>query len=435
MSDANHGSAAPGGPDSKPPAHNPYAPSAQSSGHNPYAPGPQPPAPQPPGPNPAPGQEAPDNYPGQGAGAPIPAASYPPPGYPQPGYPAAGHPQSGYSQADYPQGWYPPEAPPQPPRPYHHALYRAQGGNVWRGVVAIILLALGFFLLQIPGSIVLLIESGLPTDPEDVLQLTITPLGLMALNLSLAALWPLSWGIQRMLYGARPGMLHSVAGRIRWRLFGILAAVLVPLYFVYVLASAVFFPEVETGAFTSTALAFILVAILTTPLQSAGEEVAFRGLLHRAVGGWFRNPRIALVIGAAFSSILFALAHGAGDVWLNAYYFVFGISMVVITWRTQGLEGAIIAHAANNTFLMLYNAAVGADFDSMFEREAGTGGPFMLIAMALCAVAAGLVWWRTRTTKAVEAMDLPENIRPNPWRDQEADAEAPAGAAATGPRP
>ena len=417
MSDANHGSTASGEPDNRedhPPGQQvpsgPHPVGQQQPGRrNPYAPGPQPP----------------HAYPSQGAGVPPSAPDYSQPGYPHPGQP----------QPAAPQAWYPPAPMWHPPRSYHHALHRPQGGNIWRGVVAIILLAAGFFLLQIPGSIVLIIESGLPEDPEDLLQLTITPLGLMALNLSLAALWPLSWGIQRMLYGARPGTLHSITGRIRWRLFGILAAVLVPLYLVYVLASAVLFPEVETGAFTSTALAFMLVAILTTPLQSAGEEVAFRGLLHRAVGGWFRNPRIALVIGAAFSSILFALAHGAGDLWLNAYYFVFGLSMVVITWRTQGLEGAIIAHAANNTFLMLYNAAVGADFDAMFEREAGAGGPFMLIAMALCVVAAGLVWWRTRTDKAVEAMKLPENIPPNPWRGQEAPAEPQADAAAAGHRP
>ncbi len=308
----------------------------------------------------------------------------------------------------------------QPPRPYHHALHRSQGGNVWRGVVAIVLLALGFFVLQIPAGVVLIIES------DSIEELSLTPLGLAATNLALAALWPLSLGIQRLLYGVRPGTLHAVSGRIRWRLFGILASVLVPLYLLYVLASPLFLPAEEVGAFTSTALAFILVAILTTPLQSAGEEVAFRGLLHRAVGGWFRNPRVALVIGAIISSIVFAIAHGAGDIWLNAYYAVFGLSMAVITWRTQGLEGAIIAHAANNTFLMIYNAAMGADFDGMFEREAGAGGPFMLVAMGLSALAAALVWWRTRTDSAREAMDLPENIQPNPWREQ--DEPQPAAA-------
>src|SRR5699024_5752458 len=88
-------------------------------------------------------------------------------------------------------------------------------------------------------------------------------------------------------------------------------------------------------------------------------------------------------------------------------YVVFGLSLTVMTWRTQGLEAAIIAHAANNSFIMILNSARGTDFEEAADRSAGAGGPFMLAAMAMCVVAAALVWWRTRTTAAHEAMRLP----------------------------
>lgn len=316
-----------------------------------------------------------------------------------------------------------PAAPPRwrPPRPYHHALRRSEGGNAWRGIVALVLLGLGFFVLQLPATVALILSG------DSLEDMTMTPAVLLAANLGLAGLWPLSMLIERILYGVKFRFVHSVAGKIRWRLFGILAAVLVPVYLLYVVASPLLFPGEEVGAFTTAGVGFIVVALLTTPLQSAGEEVFFRGTLPRVVGGWFASHRLALVVGTVVATLFFALAHGAGDMWLNVYYLVFGVSMVIVTWRTQGLEGAIIAHAANNTFLMVYSAVMGGDFDEMFEREAGTGGPFMLFGMAMCILAAALVWWRTRTTRAREAMQLPEGITPNPWSKEHDDDGPPPG--------
>lgn len=351
-------------------------------------------------------------------GQPAPGYAPPPagPSQPAPGYappPAAGQPGAapGYVQPipGYPHGApaFPPVQAWQPPRPYNHGLRRDQGGNLWRGIVAILMLGAAFLLFQVLLSVVIIIDSGSLTD------LSLTPVGLLATNLGLAALWPTSLAIQRILYGPRPGTLHSVTGKIRWRLFFILAGVLVPAYVVYIAISHLLYP-VETGPFTTTAVGFIVVAILTSPLQSAGEEVAFRGLLPRAIGGWFATHRMALVVGTLISAVLFAAAHGAGDWWLNAYYAVFGLCMAVMTWRTQGLEAAMIAHAANNTFLMVLNAVMGMDFDDMFDREAGAGGPFMLVGMGMCVLVTALVWWRTSRPKARAAMELPENITPNP---------------------
>ncbi|HLS14907.1 MAG TPA: type II CAAX endopeptidase family protein [Beutenbergiaceae bacterium] len=333
--------------------------------------------------------------PGEAQGAPAPPYGGPSTG----GHPAPPGPPAGAGL--------PVEAPPTPlgPLPYHQGL-RRHTGNAWRGILALVLLAVVFFAAQIPVTVIMLMESG-----WDLQSVRLTPLAMIAMNLALGALWPASLLIQRILYGPRPGTLHSITGRIRWRLFGSMCAVLLPAYAIYVGITPFIMPE-ESGPFTATMAAFLIVGLLTTPLQSAGEEVAFRGLLPRAVGGWFANPRVALTAGTVVSSIFFALAHGAGDMWLNSYYLVFAVALTVMTWRTQGLEAAIIAHAANNTFLMVLNSAQGVDFEeSLFERQAGVGGPFMLVAMAMCIVVTALVWWRTSKPKVAAQMQIPEPVK------------------------
>ena len=41
---------------------------------------------------------------------------------------------------------------------------------------------------------------------------------------------------------------------------------------------------------------YLAIVLLTTPLQSAGEEYGFRGLVQRSAGSWFRSTRVALVV-------------------------------------------------------------------------------------------------------------------------------------------
>ena len=54
---------------------------------------------------------------------------------------------------------------------------------------------------------------------------------------------------------------------------------------------------------------FLLVIVLLTPLQAAGEEYAFRGYLTQAFGGLFRQAGSAAAV--VVPALLFALAHGA----------------------------------------------------------------------------------------------------------------------------
>ena len=291
---------------------------------------------------------------------------------------------------------------------YDHALSRIRGA--WRGIVAILLLVIGFLLLSIViGGLGIGIEiarGAVTLEQINSGLVPFTPGVLLSTNVALALTIPLAMGLQRLFFGARPGTLASVAGRLRWKWMGRLALIIVPVWIVYIGASVLIEP-VDFVAVDGTVLIMIAIVILTTPLQAAGEEFGARGLIQRSAGSWFRNPVAAFVVSTLIASSLFALAHLAGDPWLIAYYFIFGVSMSLAARGTGGLEAPILIHATNNVLLFLPAILLG-QLDQGIDRSAGTGGPFMLVPMALCLAAAGIstLWARRNrvqtTTPAIE---------------------------------
>ena len=312
-----------------------------------------------------------------------------------------------------------PVSAPEPSGPTVPVTYdRALSGipGAWRGGVAIVLLVVGFLLLQIViGGVGIVIEvarGALTLDELASRVVPITPGVLLSTNISLALLIPLAMGLQRWLFGAKVGTLASVAGRFRWKWMGRLALVIVPVWVVYLGLGFLLDPGADVQV-DGAALALIAIVILTTPLQAAGEEFGARGLIQRSVGSWFRNPVAAFVVSTLIASSFFALAHLAGDPWLIAYYFVFGASMSIAARGTGGLEAPVLMHATNNVLIFLPAVLLG-QLDQGIDRSAGTGGPFMLVPMALCLAAAGIsTLWARRNRVQVTAPAL-EQRRPAP---------------------
>ncbi|UDM21573.1 CPBP family intramembrane glutamic endopeptidase [Clavibacter michiganensis] len=340
-------------------------------------------------------------------------------------------------------GTFPPELPPlpeRPPVPYHHGL-RDTGGP-WRGILALVLFGVVFFVLSLVFG---LVGFGIEfltgrLDPTDESSLeTMTPVILLATNLSLAALIPVSMLLQRWLFGIRMGATSSIAGRFRWRWLGRVALVMVPVFLVYIGVTFALDPSGEVR-FDGEVWLYLAIVLLTTPLQSAGEEYGFRGLIQRSVGSWFRSTRVALVVGAVVSSSLFALAHLAEDPWLIAYYFVFGLSATLSARHTGGLEAPVLIHALNNTLLFIPTVILG-QMSQSFDRSAGTGGPFMLLPMAVVLGSALLTgWWARRhrlETVAPRPLTAKEERREREraWWEQERQRQASLAAwsAPTGP--
>lgn len=240
----------------------------------------------------------------------------------------------------------------------YHLVHRLGRRGAWRPVVGVVLLTLGLFVLaplvwQLPYVAWLLAtgrSAGAGTDRLLDLDHP-TPIGLAYVNLVLATAIPLTWLLTRWLHGLRPGWLASVAGRIRWRFLLACIGISVVALVATVVVSA-FVPQqggAELGSdphpFTRTTRDFLLVILLLTPLQAAGEEYAFRGYLQQAFGGLFGSR----VFAVGLSSLLFALAHGLGQSWpVFVDRLAFGLVAGALVILTGGLEAGIAMHVLNN---------------------------------------------------------------------------------------
>ena len=342
---------------------------------------------------------------------PVPPDQPVPPAATYPSYPPASDapyppPPTWAWPAPTPAYGYPPPSPTSSdPLPAagteFHQFLRTGRNRWWKGVLVIALLVIGFLLVSlVTGAAAIAFEVATGRIPADSLQtgaLTITPLVLLSVNLSAASLIPLSMLLQWAFYGQPVRWLHSVRGFFRFDLLKKMALIVVPIFVVYVLASIFLLPSPPGGPFTAESVGLLVVVVLTTPLQAAGEEYGARGLIARASGSWVAKPRIALILSAVISALLFMLAHGAGDPWLIVYYFFFGVAMSVVVWRTGGLEVATLIHAVYNMLLFGVAIAMGQDLGAGLDRSAGSAGPWILFPMAVLAGITALVcWWAQR---------------------------------------
>ncbi len=242
--------------------------------------------------------------------------------------------------------------------PYHLVLTGGRPGW-WRYVLGLGVMLAG---LVVVAPLVLLMPFalyylGTSADFGDSMRALVdldnpTPAGLAYLNLTLAAAIPLAWFVVTFVHGLRPRWLASIRPRIRWRyLLACLGVSVIAL--IATLAVSALVPAQAEGTdisghlndFTSTTRDFLIVLVLLTPLQAAGEEYAFRGYLTQAFGGLFRSPWVA--VGA--SSFIFGLAHGIGQsppIFFDR--FAFGLVAGALVVLTGGLEAGIAMHVLNN---------------------------------------------------------------------------------------
>jgi len=182
--------------------------------------------------------------------------------------------------------------------------------------------------------------------------------------------------------------LSSVAPRIRWSYFGVCVGLAVVALVATLLVSTVLpdqgGPELSGSVndFTDRTRDFLLVVLLLTPFQAAGEEYFFRGYLTQAFGGLFSRlgadlGKVLAVVGPA---VLFALAHGIGQ--SPPIFFdrlAFGLVAGVLVIYTGGLEAAIAMHVLNN-FLAF---GIALAFSDMGTALNPTGGSWWNVPVTL----------------------------------------------------
>ncbi|MDX6372025.1 MAG: protease family protein [Nocardioidaceae bacterium] len=297
--------------------------------------------------------------------------------------------------------------------PNYHLVQRVVGRwAVWRPilglVVGVLLMLVAQFALLLGFAVFYLATGADVGDKLNALSDTshVTPSLLAYLNLSLAAAIPIVLFLTRVLHGMRPGWVSSVIGRLRWRwmavTFGLALVALLATLVVGSFVPAAGDPADSTGGlnhWTDATRDFVVVIVLLTPLQAAGEEYAFRGYLTQAFGGLFRSRVAAVLIPA----VLFALAHGAQDAPVFFDRLAFGIVSGILVIATGGLEAGIAMHVLNN--FLAYGFALA--FSDMTSALNPTGGSWWTLPTTLTQslVYLALAMWAARRMGIARAVD------------------------------
>lgn len=134
-----------------------------------------------------------------------------------------------------------------------------------------------------------------------------------------------------------------------------------------------------------------------TPLAAVGEEYGFRGLMFRVVGSWTRGSLSGAMLGIGVTTVLFSLFPGTIDPYnLCSYLVLFG-AMAVITWRTGGLEVAVVLHAVYNVSVLVLATTLHLDLGGQLSsRDEIAGTPANVVPSAGLVALIAIVWWITR---------------------------------------
>ena len=235
-------------------------------------------------------------------------------------------------------------------------ILRGPGYARWRSVLGIVLVLAALLLLTAVVNQMLVALAWVATGGDDLTGYARRayafelPAGMLAANLSVAVLGPVAALVLLTLHRRRPRWLSSVRPGLRWRYLLPCAALASVVFLVGQLLSASA-PATAT-ALRADAAAFLLVIVLTTPLQAAAEEVVFRGYLLQALGGLANRAWVGVVAAA----LVFAALHGSQNAALFADRLALGLIAGLLVWRTGGLEAAIAAHAVSN--VLTYGAGV-----------------------------------------------------------------------------
>ncbi|MFG1610970.1 CPBP family intramembrane glutamic endopeptidase [Actinoplanes sp. NPDC049265] len=310
----------------------------------------------------------------------------------------------------------PRNGPSVPAAVQYHRVLAGDKRRIGRGIFAIILLAAGLVIFPtVIGRAAALVDVQMGKTPPILGGTDYTPLSHASSMISLGLLIPWSMLIQRWLYGVPGASLHSVTSRFRFDLLGKSLLVFGPAWLVANALGAL--PPADEFPWSQTDLiAMFIATMLFTPLQSAGEEYGVRGLVFRVVGSWTRNPGTGLVAGVLVSSVLFTAMHGATDPYIIVWYFVLWTGLAIITWRTGGLELAVMLHAVLNTFTFVLAVTLRVDLGSATQdRSAGVGSPYLLVPTLTVIAITAIVWWCTRTSGPAQTagrVQAPRHIFP-----------------------
>lgn len=269
----------------------------------------------------------------------------------------------------------------------------------WKSVLVILAVPVLLLLVQIlVFQGVVLIEG-----PADPLAPKLTALAILASGISTAITALLATILMARLAKVSWRSIFRHNRSFDWRRLGVyLAASAVLVTLALVLGSFLAPERLAWGDLTigATTIGIILMTLVAVPLQAAGEEIAFRGVVAPAAGSWFRGVRPAIAVAIVISGATFALVHVSIEPWFVSYLFVFSASTIVMGLITGGLEAAMAFHVSNNVIAGIFNALAAGNEASVVDRGASSGGPLYLILMGMNIAVVGSVWLIERRKRA-----------------------------------
>ncbi|MFD6568136.1 CPBP family intramembrane glutamic endopeptidase [Micromonospora profundi] len=268
----------------------------------------------------------------------------------------------------------------------------------WKPLVVILVPPLVMLLLQV----VLYQVVGVIEGSDDPMSPTLTPLKLLAVNISIGAAGVLA--ILLLVWIAKVPWRSLIssprafdARRLTYYLIG--AAFLVGAGIGVVALVAPDSPGWTAFGVTGTTIGVLAVTVLSTPIQAAGEELMFRSAVLPAAASWVRAVRPALGVGLVVSGLGFAVVHGSADPWLFGYYTFIGISTGVMAIISRGIEAPVAFHVANNVLFGIVNTVMADGEPYAIDRSTDSGDTTLLILGAVNIAMVVLVWLRERRAR------------------------------------
>lgn len=263
--------------------------------------------------------------------------------------------------------------------PYLRALTPADGA-LWRLAVAVVGSVAGLLVLPLLAFAGVFAGARLLGHHDFDFDISdgVNAGEMLGLNLGLAALIVLAAVLGRVLYGVRPRWLSSTEPGLRWRWLLTCVAIAVSVWSLLLVAGTAGALARREQPLDFAVWAFLVVVVLTTPLQAAGEEYVFRGLLLQGLG----STRLPVSICCGLSGLLFAVAHLQFDPQLFADRLLLGVALAFLAVKTGGLEAGIAVHTVKNIAVLVPTGLLGTVGDAL-DPEAVSWLPLIVDAVLL----------------------------------------------------
>jgi membrane protease YdiL (CAAX protease family) len=277
------------------------------------------------------------------------------------------------------------------------SLARHGKNDWWRYVLSVLLILSGWIGASLCLGIVLiaivLFDNNPATDIDSITNqfIGVEPaVQFIVAMLGAAALFVLVLVAVRVIHQRPVLSLITPHARVDWKRFGVGFSFFMFLGAIASLIEALLFPGRYQLTFQPTAFfSFVPLVLVLIPIQTAGEELLFRGYMMQSLGLLTRRPHVVAFI----TSFVFMLLHlfnpevSANVILMPLYYFGVGLLFALVTLRDNRLELAMGAHAGANIFTALFaNYTITALPSPSIFTVSTLDAPFGLASFVVIAV-------------------------------------------------